>query len=180
MYPGFFGWWKRGGCGPSAGCGPHDGAHMHGHGHGCGPRGFGRHGGGPFGPGGGGPFAHGGPDWDAEGGGFGVRRPLRFLAWKLELEEEQVAKLATILDDLKTERAQASVDNRRSVASFADAVAGDTFDAAKAKEAGDARVKSAEQLREAVVKALGEIHAILDGEQRKKLSYLLRTGTLSI
>src|SRR5262245_8462388 len=45
------------------------------------------------------------------GGGFGVRRPLRFLAHKLELDEQQVVQLARILDELKTERAQAAVDD---------------------------------------------------------------------
>lgn len=109
-----------------------------------------------------------------------MRRPLRFLAWKLELEEEQVAKLAVILDELKTERAQASVDQRRSIAAFADAIGADVFDDAKAKEAGDNRVRSAERLRDAVLKALVAIHGILDAEQKKKLSYLLRTGALAI
>jgi Spy/CpxP family protein refolding chaperone len=115
-----------------------------------------------------------------EAGGFGVKRPLRFLAHKLELEEEQVAKLAAILDELKTERAQAAVDHRRSIGAFADAVTGDGFDEAKAKEAGDNRVKTAERLRDAVVTALGKLHGILDTEQRRKLAYLLRTGTLEI
>jgi len=54
----------------------------------------------------------GGPDdGDQEGfggGAFGVRRPLRFLAYKLELDERQVSELARILDELKTERAQAA------------------------------------------------------------------------
>ena len=108
-----------------------------------------------------------------------MRRPLRFLAWKLELEEEQIGKLAAILEELKIERAQAAVDNRRAIGSFADAVTGD-FDEAKAREAGDSRVKSAEKLRDAIVTALGKIHAILDAEQRQKLAYLLRTGTLTI
>jgi len=102
------------------------------------------------------------------------------LAWKLELEEDQIPKLAVILDELKTERAQASVDHRRSVAAFAEAVGGDTFDAAKAKEAGDGRVKSAERLRDAVTQALEKMHAMLDDEQRRELSYLLRTGALGI
>ena len=51
------------------------------------------------------------------GGGFGVRRPLRFLAHKLELDEQQIVLLARILDELKTERAQAAVDDRRTLAS---------------------------------------------------------------
>src|SRR5690348_15810308 len=67
-------------------------------------------------------------------GGFGVRRPLRFLAHRLGLDERQVAELARILDELKTERAQAEVDRRRTLTAFADAVAGEAFDAAKAAE----------------------------------------------
>src|SRR5437667_12835797 len=49
------------------------------------------------------------------GGAFGVRRPLRFLAYKLGLNEAQVAEMARILNDLKTERAQAAVDDRRAL-----------------------------------------------------------------
>jgi len=114
------------------------------------------------------------------GGGFGVRRPLRFLAHKLALNDRQVGELARILDELKTERAQAEVDRRRTVAALADAVAGDTFDSAKAGEGGDLRVRSAERLRGAVLKALQQIHAILSPDQRARLAYLIRTGTLAI
>ncbi|MEO0813132.1 MAG: hypothetical protein AAFY60_09740, partial [Myxococcota bacterium] len=46
----------------------------------------------------------------ASGPGFGVRRPLRFMAHRLDLDDEQVGVLAAILNDLKTERAQAAVD----------------------------------------------------------------------
>ena len=117
---------------------------------------------------------------DGGGGGFGVRRPLRFMAHRLELDEKQVTELAAVLDELKTERLQASVDHRRSVGSFADALAGDAFDEASATKAADARVKSSERLRDAVVKALKRTHAMLDAEQRKQLSYLLRSGQLTI
>ena len=57
---------------------------------------------------------------------------------------------------------------------------GEAFDAAKAKEGGDLRVKSAERVRDAVLKALRQIHAILNAEQRGRLAYLIRTGTLAI
>ena len=112
--------------------------------------------------------------------GLGVRRPLRFLAYKLELNEKQVAELAKILADLKTERAQADVDARRTLASFADAVAGEQFDQATANQAAQLRVGSAERLRDAVVRALGRLHAVLDPEQRERLAYLIRTGTLTL
>jgi len=122
----------------------------------------------------------GGGGHDGDGGQFGVRRPLRFLAWKLDLSETQMAELAKILDELKTERAQAAVDDRRVTAAFADAIAGETFDEAKVKEASATRVKSAERLREAVASALAKIHALLEPEQRQHLAYLIRTGTLTI
>lgn len=115
-----------------------------------------------------------------EGGAFGVRRPLRFLAFKLGLDEAQTAELAAILDELKTERAQASVDHRRSVSAFADAVSSAAFDGGKAAEAGKLRVASAERLRTAVEQALARIHALLNEEQRKSFAYLLRTGVLSL
>ena len=111
---------------------------------------------------------------------FGVRRPLRFLAHKLELDEKQITVLVRILDNVKTERAQADVDDRRALAEFADAVAGDTFDAGKAASAGERRVQSAAKLRETLTRALEEIHALLAPEQRQRLAYLIRSGVLSI
>jgi Spy/CpxP family protein refolding chaperone len=177
MHPGIVSWWhaQRAAHMSGYGCGP--GAWASGA---CGPGGRGRSGEGDGdgfeGGGGGGP---GGFD-DGGGGGFGVRRPLRFLAYKLELDEGQVAEFARILNELKTERAQAEVDRRRTVAAFADAVAGESFDTDKANEGGALRVTSAERLRAAVIKALQQIHAVLDGDQRKRLAYLIRTGTLII
>jgi hypothetical protein len=156
-------WWRGrpdSGCGGWS-CGPGDSRHW----------GGGRH--------------HGGGDGDEGEGGFGggpfgVRRPLRFLAYKLELDEKQVAELARILDDLKTERAQGEVDRRRSLSGFADAVAGASFDAAKAKESAALRVATAERLRDAVTGALGKLHALLDNDQRERLAYLIRTGVLTL
>ncbi len=162
MHPGILHWWfshKRGGddCEARVGCGP--GA--------CGPRGVRRSEG---------LFAAG----EETASPFGVRRPLRFLAHKLELDELQVAELAKILDALKTERAQADVDHRRSLSVFADAVAGAEFDAARAAEAATSRVTTAERLRKAVITALERLHAVLRPDQRERLAYLLRTGAVTI
>ena len=161
-------WWRgrpESGCGSGGwSCGPGDSRQW----------GGGRHGHGP---------GYGGGDEEAEGfggGPFGVRRPLRFLAYKLELDEKQVAELARILDDLKTERAQGEVDRRRSLSGFADAVAGPTFDATRAKESAALRVATAERLRDAVTGALERLHALLDNDQRERLAYLIRTGVLSL
>ena len=113
-------------------------------------------------------------------GAFGVRRPLRFLAYKLELNDSQVGELARVLDELKTERAQAAVDQRRALAAFADAVAGESFDRKRADEGASVRLASAERLRNAVVEALTRIHGLLEPPQRARLAYLIRTGTLTL
>ena len=157
MHPAVMAWWHghreaRGHCHASAGCGPGGGFR-----------------GGPFG-------GEGGPD----GGGFGVRRPLRFLVHKLDLDEKKAAQLAKIIDDLKTERAQAAVDDRRSTSAFADAVAGEAFDQDAARAAAKRRAETAERLSLAVEKALHEIHALLDAEQRETFAYLIRSGALGI
>jgi Spy/CpxP family protein refolding chaperone len=180
MHPALIHWWKArqagGDCGPgwaSAGCGPgaeagggdERGGWRH---HRSEERSAGGHGGG------------GGESWGGGGDAFGVRRPLRFLAYKLELDERQVGELARVLDELKTERAQAEVDRRRTMSAFADAVGGEVFDEAKAKDGADLRVGSAQRLRDAVTKALGRIHAVLDNDQRGQLAYLIRTGTLQL
>lgn len=180
MHPAVIEWWKARRAEQCGGWGE-------GVADGCGPGGSERqrHGGswGHWGRGGGGEGSHasGAEYGDGDGGGhFGVRRPLRFLAFKLDLDERQVAELARILDVLKTERAQAEVDRRRTVSAFADAIAGETFDGGKAADGARLRVSSAERLRDAVVTALQQIHGILDPEQRAKLAYLIRTGTLTI
>jgi Spy/CpxP family protein refolding chaperone len=142
---------KFGGCGVREGCGHH-----------------GRHWDGPDDEG-----------FEGGGGGFGSRRPLRFLAHQLGLDDGQIAVLARVIDELKTDRAQAEVDRRRTVAAFADALAGDVFDKAKAGEGGDLRVKSAERLRDAVLGTLQQLHAALKPDQRVRLAYLIRTGRLA-
>ena len=138
----------------------------------CGPGGGHEHGNGYGGEEGGG--------FDGGGGGFGVRRPLRFLAYKLGLEERQVAELVVILDTLKTERAQAEVDQRRTTAAYADLLAAESFDGVAATAVTNERVRSAQRVQEAVQAALAKIHALLVDEQRKRLTYLLRTGTLRL
>jgi len=171
MHPGFIGWLRRqhaeyhaaGGEGAhpgqmwAEGC-RHGGRgawrHMAGHGHG-----------------------HGHED---SGGGFGVRRPLRFLAHKLELSDEQIGQFAAILDRLKTERAQADVDYRRRTGALAEAFESATFDHAKVDAASEEQARSAERLRASVKTALEQMHALLDAEQRKKFAYFLRAGILGV
>ena len=111
---------------------------------------------------------------------FGVRRPLRYMAHKLDLDDEQIDALAAILNKIKTERAQARLDEQRSIAGIADAVDRDDFDGEAAAKALDLRVTAAERLKEEVLDTLRKTHAMLDSEQRKRLAYLLRSGQLTI
>lgn len=115
-----------------------------------------------------------------EGGMFGVRRPLRFLAYKLGLDESQVAALAAILDELKTERAQAAVDQRRRISALAEAVESAAFDEERLGIVTEEQKRSDERIHAAVARALKKLHALLDEEQRKQLAYLLRTGALTM
>jgi Spy/CpxP family protein refolding chaperone len=163
MHPGFMSWWER--------------HHAHSRREyawaGCGPAGYSahrRHGDGEGLP----------EDGGLSGGMFGVRRPLRFLAYKLDLDERQTEQLAAVLDDLKTERAQAAVDHRRMTAAMADLFGGGAFDGGKAAEAAKSRVAAAERLADVQARALGRVHALLDEEQRKTFAYLLRTGVIAI
>jgi hypothetical protein len=41
-------------------------------------------------------------------------------------------------------------------------------------------VHTAERLRDSVIHALKQIHAILSPDQRVRLAYLIRTGTLAL
>ena len=102
------------------------------------------------------------------------------MAHRLDLDDEQIDVLAAILNSLKTERAQARLDEQRSIAGIADAVEGEAFDKVHATEALSARVEAAERLKEEVLTTLEKTHAMLDPEQRKRLAYLLRSGQLTI
>ena len=164
MYPGSMHWWRTRraeACGSAAHCG--EGRASHGHGAwsfswSAAPGGHGDFGSGPF----------------------GVRRPLRFLAFKLGLDEAQIGALARILDELKIERAQVEVDARRALAALADAIESATFDAEKARQGATLRVTGAERLRDAVVSALAKLHALLTPEQRSRLAYLIRAGSILV
>ena len=114
------------------------------------------------------------------GPAFGVRRPLRYLAYKLDLDDDQVNDLARILKILKTERAQAEVDNQRSIGDLADAFGEDSFEAKAAEAALNGRAESAARIQTEVLKAVKEIHELLEPEQRKQFAYLIRTGSLGI
>ena len=113
-------------------------------------------------------------------GGLGTRRPVRFLAERLELDDPQVAKLAKIVERLRVEREQGAVDLRRAAGAMADALEGAALDTAHLDEATRLRVDAAKRVQEAVARALRELHELLDAEQREGLASLIRSGALRL
>ncbi len=112
--------------------------------------------------------------------GVGTRRPLRVLAQRLDLDPDQVTRTAKILDRLKLERAQASVDLRRAASDLAEAVEGSEFGRAALDSARDRRIEAARRVQDALAAALEELHALLDAEQREKLATLIRTEVIRL
>ena len=104
---------------------------------------------------------------------FGIKRPLRFLIRKLELDEEQVMVVMDAMSDFRIERDQAGIEARRARKVLVSALTGDEFDREKAAEAVEQQVESHRRLREAFVDALERVHGILNAAQREKLSFLL-------
>ncbi|MCG8436009.1 MAG: hypothetical protein MJA83_18470 [Gammaproteobacteria bacterium] len=120
--------------------------------------------------------------WHSRGGGrsFGVRRPLRYLAYRLDLDESQTRRMATVLNQLKTEREQADLDEKRTVASMAALLEEGTPTLDEVREALSGRVSSAEHLREETAKALVAISDFLDQDQREEFINLLLTGSIAL
>jgi Spy/CpxP family protein refolding chaperone len=112
-------------------------------------------------------------------GSIGVRRPLRWLAYRLDLSREQVSRAAKILESLKIERAQASVDLRRAASDLADAVETGEFGRSRVEAASQTRLAAAQRVQQAVTRALEALHELLDPEQREKLAALIRAREIA-
>ena len=113
-------------------------------------------------------------------GGFGVPRPLRFLALRLGLHRDQVAEAAKILERVKIERAQAEVDLRRAASEIADALEGDEFDLERAQKVTDLRLEASRRVQDAQRRALEDLHRLLDADQRRRLATVIRSGSLKL
>jgi Spy/CpxP family protein refolding chaperone len=120
-------------------------------------------------------------------GNFGVRRPLRYLSYQLDLDESQRRQVAAALDSVKIEREQMALDEKKMVSELADLVQAGPTDAAESRLSTDAlkdtlstRVRSSEQLQKRIAKALKQIVEVLDPDQRQEFAYLIRTGEFRI
>lgn len=111
-------------------------------------------------------------------GGFGVRRPLRYLGYQLDLDDEQMRRVAVILDRLKTEREQAKLDESRTVSELAELVVKVGVSIDELKSALSPRVASAERMQLVVARAVQEIAEVLEREQREEFAYLLSNRSI--
>jgi Spy/CpxP family protein refolding chaperone len=109
------------------------------------------------------------------GSSFGVRRPLRYLAYQLDLDDRQTRRIAAVLDRLKVEREQARLDEARTVIDIASLVTQPDISVDTLKDALAPRVSSAEHLQVTVAKAMYDIISELDPEQREDFAYLLNS-----
>jgi Spy/CpxP family protein refolding chaperone len=109
------------------------------------------------------------------GSSFGVRRPLRYLAYQLDLDDRQTRRIAAVLDRLKVEREQARLDEARTVIDIASLVTQPDISVDMLKDALAPRVSSAEHLQVTVAKAMHDIISELDPEQREDFAYLLNS-----
>ncbi len=85
-----------------------------------------------------------------------------------------------MLNQLKTERDQAALDEKRTVASVAVLLESGTPTLDELREALQGRVDSAEQLREETAKAVVAISDFLDQDQREEFINLLLTGSVTL
>jgi len=112
--------------------------------------------------------------------GFGVRRPLRYLSYQLDLDERQRRQIGAVLDEVKIEREQAALDEKKMVADLADQINQPEIAADSLRETLSTRVRSTERVQKSIANALEKIVGALDADQREEFAYLLRTGTFRI
>lgn len=107
---------------------------------------------------------------------FGVRRPLRHLAWKLNLNETQVRDVVDVLDRLKTAYNQARLDQDRSTSEVAAVFSATEFNSERVSAALATRTRATEVLNQELLGAVRRIFELLSEEQRREFAYLLRSG----
>ena len=106
--------------------------------------------------------------------------PLRHLTYRLDLNESPKRRMATALNQLKTEREQVELIEKRTVAALASLLEAGTPTLAEAKEVLNDRVDSAEHLRDETAKAVVANSDFLDDDQRDKSIEMLLTGAIAL
>ena len=111
-------------------------------------------------------------------GGFGVRRPLRYLAHHLDLDDDQVRRVAAAFDRLKTEREQHRVTRASTAQDLAELLSDGKPSIDALTDAMTPRIDSAERMRLAVARAVCDIAEVLDDEQREQFAALISSKTI--
>ena len=113
------------------------------------------------------------------GAHFGVRRPLRYLGYQLDLSENQMRRMASVLNAIKNERKQSELDEKRTLTAIADLMTDGTPTLEEFSEALQPRTESANQLQAEIASGLAQISDILDEDQRERFVGLLLSGAIS-
>lgn len=111
---------------------------------------------------------------------FGMRRPLRHLAWKLNLTEAQIRDVVDVLDKMKTAYRQATLDRDRATSEIAGVFSAAAFDDGRAEAALSMRTRATEALNQELLAALRRIFELLNEDQRRDFAYLLRSGSFTL
>ena len=113
-------------------------------------------------------------------GSFGVRRPLRYLSHRLDLDDQQRRVLAASFERIKIEREQAALDRKRSDGQVADKLTQQELAVEDLQQAMSPRTDIAQRLQATIAKELYDIVQVLDDEQREEFAYLVRSGVVKL
>lgn len=114
------------------------------------------------------------------GANFGVRRPLRYLRYHLDLDDAQTRRVAAVLNRLKLEREQAAVDEKRALHNVAAMLRQPDTTEEQLKTGLAGRIQTAERMQAETAKALAEVADALDPDQLERFSELIESGVVSI
>ncbi len=89
-------------------------------------------------------------------------------------------KVAAILDALKVEREQGSLDEKKTISELANIVTKGEVSIDELRDVLKPRIDSAGRLQLAVARAVLEMVEVLDEDQREEFAYLLRNGTVRL
>jgi len=111
---------------------------------------------------------------------FGIRRPLRYLSYHLDLDEAQRRQVAASLEQIKLEREQIDLSRKRANGVLADRFVQPEVSVDDFRQALSRQEQAETQLRTVIAKSLHDIADVLDEEQRDEFAHLLRTGVLKL
>lgn len=113
-------------------------------------------------------------------GGFGVRRPIRYLSYHLDLDDDQRRKVAISIDRIKLEREQMRIDRKKADAKLAEVLANAEVSVDQVKSVLSNRESIVEDSQVILANELVDIVSILDSEQREEFAQLIRNGTIKL